>query len=254
MERHFGCTACGKCCYGWLPLTLGDALVHAGRFPLALVWSVVPQGTRTYPLAARMGVTLKAGKRTHIAALIVPTAYIPPSLPCPELGADGRCGIHDTKPQRCRTMPFYPYREEADQADMLVPREGWECDISITAPLVYRDKALVERADFDCERKKLLEQAPVMQRYAEYMLKYSPWIADNLAALATRPGGNVVTSLSSFFTATRQPNAAQLAAQQLPVLRVFAEKTAAVAELADYHRNYVGWAKEMEFLASRGDR
>lgn len=251
MERHFGCTACGKCCYGWLPLTLNDALAHAGRFPLALVWSVVPQGTKSFPLAARLGVTLAPNKRTKIAVLIVPTAWIPPSFPCPVLNDEGLCGIHDNKPLRCRTMPFYPYREESDQADMLVPRKGWACDISAAAPVVYRDKAIVERADFDRERDELLAQAPVMQRYAEYMLKYSPGIAGNLAALATRPNGNVVTSLSSFFTAIRQPDAAQLAAQQLPVLRAFAEKTAAVAELAEYHRNYAGWAKEMEYLASR---
>jgi Fe-S-cluster containining protein len=251
VERHFGCTACGKCCYGWLPLTLNDAFEHAGRFPLALVWRAVPQSTKSYNLAARLGVELKTGKRTRIAALIAPTAWIPPSFPCPELSAEGRCNIHDNKPQRCRTMPFYPYREEADQADMLVPRKGWECDTSVEAPLVYRDKAIVERADFDRERKALLDQAPVMQRYAEYMLKYSPWIADNLAAVAARPDGSVVTSLSSFLTATRQPDAAQLASQQLPVLRVFAEKTAEIAELAEYHRNYAGWIKEMEYLASR---
>lgn len=251
MERHFGCTACGKCCYGWLPLTLNDAFEHAGRFPLALVWRPVPQGTKTYNLAARLGIELKAGKRMRIAALIAPTAWIPPSFPCPELNAEGRCNIHDAKPKRCRTMPFYPYREDADQADMLVPRKGWQCDISAAAPLVYRDRVIIERADFDCERRELLEQAPVMQQYAEYMLKYSPWIADNLAAVATRPDGSVVTSLSSFLTATRQPDAAQLAVRQLPVLKAFAEKTEAVAELAEYHRNYAGWAKEMEYLASR---
>jgi hypothetical protein len=78
-----------------LPLTLSDALTHADRFPLALVWTPVPQGTRSFPLATRLGITLALRKRTRIAALIVPTAYIPPSLPCPALTGEGLCGIHD---------------------------------------------------------------------------------------------------------------------------------------------------------------
>jgi hypothetical protein len=39
--------------------------------------------------------------------------------------------------------------------------------------------------------------------------------------------------------------------QQLPVFEEYAAKTADHAELADYHRNYSGWAKEMAYLSSR---
>ena len=58
---------------------------------------------------------------------------------CPALTEDNKCAIHDRKPSRCRTMPFSPYRDEAHQDDLLVPRDDWECDISADAPLVYRD-------------------------------------------------------------------------------------------------------------------
>lgn len=250
MEQHFACTACGKCCYGWLPLTLQDALAHAGRFPLALIWKTVPQGTRTFPLATRLGVTLKSRKR--LAVLIMPTAYIPPSLPCPELMETGGCAIHDNKPQRCRTMPFYPYREESDQAELLKPRKGWLCDTTPAAPLVYRKRLILAREDFDLEREALLEQAEIMRQYADYMFKYSPWITDQLAGLANNPNGQVVTSLSSFLTAIKSLDAQCIAAQQLPVLIDFSEKTSAQPELLDYHRNYAGWAKEMAYLATRG--
>ena len=37
MERRFACTACGKCCFGLLPLTIGDALAHADKFPLVVI-------------------------------------------------------------------------------------------------------------------------------------------------------------------------------------------------------------------------
>lgn len=252
MEPRFSCTACGKCCHGWLPLTLRDAIAHAGRFPLAMVWTPVRSNARSYDLVGRLGTTLRLRNRKTIAVLIVPTAYLPQSYPCPELGVDNLCGIHAEKPSRCRTMPFYPYREERDQADLLVPRKGWLCDTSAAAPEVYRNHAIVERDDFDRERADLLEQAPMMRSYANYILKYMPWIADNLATLAQKPvGGNLVTSLSSFLTATRRPDAAALAAAQAPLLHALAERTRDDPSLAEYHRNYSGWAKEMDSLVRR---
>lgn len=249
MERRFHCTACGKCCYGWLPLTLADACAHAGRFPLAMAWTLAPQGSKAFPLISRLGATTKLDRK-QTALLIVPTAYIPPSFPCPALAPDGLCTIHADKPSRCRTMPFYPYRNEEDQADLLVPRKGWACDTSATAPVVYRDKKIVDRTDFDRERGELLEQAPLMRTYAEYMLKYQHWVIDGLAKAG--PGGNAVTSLSSFLTATKHPDAATLATRQLPVLTDYAARSAGQPELVEYTRNYAGWAKEMEYLARRG--
>lgn len=253
--RHFHCTACGLCCYGWLPLSLDDAVTHAERFPLALVWTPVRPGGRAYALAARLGVKVTLRDRKEVAVLIVPTAYIPPALPCPALAADGRCGIHADKPSRCRTMPFYPWREEHDQAELLVPRKGWACDISAAAPVVYRDRAILDRGDFDRERQQLEQQVPVIRTYGAYMLKYRPWLVDGLAKAAAKPAaGHVVTSLSSFLTATRRPDAALLAARQLPVLRAYADKTASDPALADYHQQYSSWAQEMAYLAERATR
>ncbi len=250
MEKRFRCTACGKCCYGWIPLTLADAVTHAGRFPLAMVWSVVPQTARAFGLTAKLGLEVKLGKRGRMAVSIVPTAYIPPSFSCPELAADGRCAIHETKPIRCRTMPFYAYRDEQDQADGLSPRKGWACDTSADAPVVYRDRRIVEHADFDAERAELVAQAPAIRAYGEYALKYMPWISNTLEAMARKPGGNFVAGISAFLTATRSPDASDIAARQLPLLRDFAARTEGAAELAEYHRNYAGWAKEMEYLAA----
>jgi len=251
MELRFNCTSCGKCCHGNLPLTLSDALLHAARFPLALVWTPVPQGAKSFPLAARLGITIKLKKRPQMAAVIAPTAYIPPSLPCPELTSQGLCGIHAEKPTRCRTMPFYPYLEEADQGRLLIPRKGWECDFSAAAPIVYRKGKMVDADDFDRERKELLDQVPIMRAYGDFMLKYSPWILDHLQAVAGRPDGQIVTSLSSFLTAIKHLDAAKIAAQQLPLLRTFAEATAMMPEAVAYNRNYVGWATEMEYLRKR---
>lgn len=254
MERRFHCTACGKCCHGVLPLTLDDALAHAGRFPLAMLWMPVPKGRRAFEPAERWGVTVRLKDRRTAAVHITPAAYLPPAFACPALTADGLCGVQDGKPLRCRTMPFYPFREEKDQADLLVPRAGWLCDVSASAPLVYRDRKLVDRGDFDAERAAIERQAPAMRAYAAYVFKYMPWILDALTTAAAKPAGaNVFTSLSSFLTAARRPDAAELARLQLPVMADHAARTAGDPALAEHHRNYAGWAREMEHLAGRAE-
>ena len=251
MARHFQCTACGKCCYGQLPLTIKDAFANAERFPLGFVWTPLRQGSKDYATVASLGATIKLADRKELAVLIVPTAYIPPELPCPALLENNLCGIHANKPSRCKTMPFYPYRDEQYQAELLTPRKSWECDISETAPIVFQDKKVVFRNDFDAERRDLKEQVPLLRRYAEFTLKYSPMIVDSLAKAAiSQKAGQVVTSLSSFLTATKYGDAKQLAQQQLPVLAAFAEKTAGHKPHVDFHKKYTEWAKEMAYLAA----
>jgi Fe-S-cluster containining protein len=253
MGNHFNCTACGKCCYGQLPLSLIDAFANVGRFPLAMVWTPLKQGAKDYSMVSILGTIIKLPNRTELAVIIVPSLYIPPSFPCPELGEDNLCSIQTTKPSRCKTMPFYPYREEQYQAELLTPRKDWACDVSTAAPIVFEGKTIVSRTDFDHEKQELLHQVPVIRTYANYMLKYSPLLVNGLAKATTQKvGGQVVTSLSSFLTATRNPNSKEIARQQLPLLNEYMKTTAQKPELAEFHKNYANWAKEMDFLSSRG--
>ncbi len=252
MVHRFNCTACGKCCYGQVPLTVNDAFSHANRFPLAMVWTPLRQGSKDFDMVAHLGTTIPLNNRKVLAVLIVPTAYIPPNFPCPALTEDNLCSIQTNKPSRCRTMPFYPYRDEQYQAELLVPRPGWTCDTSEAAPIVFQDKKIVFRGDFDLERRDLENQRAMIRRYADYMLKYTPQLVENLVRVATKPkAGQVVTSLSSFLTAIRHLDAKQIAQQQLPVLNNYAEKTAEQHELVDFHQSYSNWAKEMKYLAQR---
>lgn len=248
MERRFHCTACGKCCTGWLPLTLKDALAHAGRFPLAVVWTPVKQASKAFDITAKLGLTVKTRDKKKLAVRIVPTAYIPPSLPCPALTADNLCGIHAEKPSRCRAMPFFPYRDENDQADLLVPRAGWTCDTSAAAPVVYRDKGVVEREYFDRERSDLLEQAPILRAYGEWLLATVPALADNLSRAALKPGGgHVAVSFASLLRRLADVDKAGIAQAQLAMLAEYA----GMVNQADYRKNYDDWAWEMERLAGR---
>jgi len=252
IARHFQCTACGQCCYGLLPLTWKDALANVSLFPLCFVWTAVRQGSKDYAMTATLGTTLKLAHRQELAVLIAPTAYLPKSFPCPALGDDHLCSIHLNKPSRCKTMPFYPYRDERYQAELLTPRPGWACDTSATAPVVFKDRQIVFRDDFDQEKRDLLEQVPVLRRYADYMLNYSPSIVSALTRAASQAkAGHVVTSLSSFLTATRNADAGHIARLQLPILNDYMAKTAGNVQLAEFHKNYQNWFQEMTYLSQR---
>lgn len=254
-ERRFACTLCGQCCRGWLPLTLDDALSHAGRFPLALIWTPVRQASRAFATTERIGATVRLPNRKTVAVRVVPTSYLPPDMPCPELGDDNRCRIHDDKPLRCRTMPFSPYRDEADQVDLLVPRPGWTCDTSDAAPVAYRDKAIVARADFDAERRALLRQAPLLRAHAEAALVSSPALMSSLAKAAGRPRdtGRMVTSFASLMPRLPRDTVAAFARAQHPVLVAFAERTADRPDQQTYHRHYAEWAADVARIRAAVD-
>jgi len=249
MEHRFLCTACGKCCFGWLPLTLKDALTHAGRFPLAVVWTPVKQASKAYDVTAKLGLVARMRNKKRLAVRIAPTAYIPPSLPCPALAADSLCRIHADKPSRCRTMPFFPYRKERDQRDLLNPRPGWDCDTSPEAPVVYRNKTVVEREDFERERGDLIEQAPILRAYGEWLLGTVPGMIENLGKAAAKPReGHMVVSFASLLRRLGAVDKPAIAEEQMAVLAKFANKVADQPALAEYGRNYDDWAWEMERL------
>ncbi len=252
MAYRFQCTACGKCCYGQVPLTIEDAFRHAGLFPLAIVWTPISEMSKDFAMVAKLGAVFTLPNRKKLATLIVPTAYLPVSFPCPALCDDNLCGIQADKPLRCRAMPFYPYRDEQYQAELLSFQPGWECDTSESAPIVFDNKRITQREDFDAERQALDRQHSDIQRYADYTLKYNPKILSSLAQAAQqRKAGQVVTSLSSFLTATRTPNAKDIAQKQLSVLNKYLEKTASFKELADFHQYYQMSLKEMGYLSSK---
>lgn len=98
----------------------------------------------------------------------------------------------------------------------------------------------------------MLEQVPIIRCYADYMLKYSPLLVGSLINASSKSkAGNVITSLSPFLTATKNENAKHIAQQQLPILNDYVEKTAGDASLAEFHKNYLIWSKEMAYLSQR---
>lgn len=203
-------------------------------------------------MVAKLGAVIPLPNRKKLATLIVPSAYLPASFPCPALRDDHLCGIQSDKPLRCRSMPFYPYREEQYQAELLKFPATWACDTSATAPVVFEKQRILQGEDFQAERQALQQQQPLIQRYADYTLKYNPKIVGSLAQTAQKAqAGQVVTSLSSFLTAIRAPNSKDIAGQQQAVLQQYLEKTANQKAMAEFHQYYQLSAKEMAIMATR---
>ena len=248
VERRFLCVACGACCCGQVPLTLDEAFKRADVFPLAMVWTPIRPGAKSHDLALQMGVGVRLSGRKDTGVFIAPVAYLPKSLPCPALAADGLlCSIHADKPLRCRAMPFLPHRAENDQGDLLIPRPGWKCDVSSdAAPVVYRDRAIVDRADFDAERQALASQTEAIRSYAQYVRKYIPGVDDQLAkAAAGKFAGHVAMSFYFYLSRLKNDVAVPVARAQADTLTRFIEQTAGRPDLADHHQRYVKWRDEM---------
>ncbi len=245
MEARFSCTACGKCCFGWIPLTIPEAITHAHRFPIALVWTPQRPKPGRQP-AAGVGLLIPVGGGRLLPVRVAPVAYIPPSFRCSELQDDGLCGIHQTKPIRCRTMPLIGWREPDDQADLLTPRPGWACDTGETAPVVYRDGAIVDDTDWRAEHDALAADQSAIRRFAEFALTAEPRLPTLLTQVAGQSGGNLVMGFAALLRHLPGSDRAGFATRQGPVLRAFAERTAGNADLAAYHARYCSWAAEME--------
>ena len=247
MKRYFECTACGKCCHGWLPLSISDALAHADIFPLFLFWMPARPGGKSYDLTRKLGIELKLKKRKRAAVRVFPVSYVPTHMNCPALRDDGLCGIHECKPQRCRTMPLSGARAENDQLDLLIPKPDWACDVSDAAPLVYDNKHITARTDFEDERQVLIEDSKILKPFATLMIDGSPKLRMDLEKIASRPkGGHLILNFSTLVPRLSDVDIFELAQKQGPVMQSFADQTAGQAEFSDEHKRYAACAQDWQ--------
>ena len=144
-------------------------------------------------------------------------------------------------------MPYSAYRDEADQDDLLLPRPGWECDISSDASLVYRNKAIVERDEFNTERDGLIRDSAILKPYAEWLIESVPSLKMDLLKAAMRStGGQVIVAFSTLIPRLPGVDIYDLAEKQLPLMQSHARRTVDDPSLASFHKCYVKTAKEWE--------
>jgi Fe-S-cluster containining protein len=238
-EKRFQCTACGLCCNGIVPLTIDEAIRNASLFPLAVTITPMKPGVRGAKVLDKIGIKLDLPGRRKVVVSVMPVAFIPKTHPCPALAPDGLCSIHDMKPLRCRAMPFYAYKDEDSQADMLVPRKGWLCETGPAAPVVYRERKIVDRTDFAAEREALVAQTPILSRFVKMLVQFDPAQAARLLKASQTPvPGRLVVSFFSLLKLTGARGLLEFADRQGLVLQDWLDRTSDDPTLAEFSGFY----------------
>ena len=165
-DVHFACTGCGKCCdtpptvsiqeglalYRELILTIKMAgPIIDPRLP-ATHTAVVgyrihrahlqAHGAETFDLRIDAAHSFEATLQIYATGIRAGQ-----DDPCPLMTDDGLCSIYETRPQRCRAVPFDYFLPEpacvangAERLRAAVARD-WKCDITDQAPIVAQDHA-----------------------------------------------------------------------------------------------------------------
>jgi hypothetical protein len=98
------------------------------------------------------------------------------------------------------------------------------------------------------------KQVPLIRQFASYQFRYNPMLAATLALEAAKSSpGQVVTSLSSFLTATRNPDSQTVARQQQPSLPPILRKQPGGPSFADFTRNMARGSKKWTTFYARCD-
>ena len=119
-------------------------------------------------------------------------------------------------------------------------------------PCSIRVKAAHAGEDFDFERRELVEQASTLRAYADALLAKAPNVAATLETMAKKPGGGrMVLNFTAIVSRLPQFDMATFARQQIPVLTEFAQKTAGISEMAEFHQYYSDNATGMERFLKR---
>lgn len=237
-EKRFLCTACGRCCNGILPVTIAEGLKWAHLFPMAVSILPVRPGTRGVAVLDRVGVAVELPGKKKLLLQVMPVSFVPPNVSCPAL--DGNlCSIHAEKPLRCRAMPFYPFKDEEHQLELLIPRSGWLCETGEEAPVVYKDRKIVERHDYAAERAALFAQAPLMNEFVKHLFKTSPLQANRIirASQSTMPQ-RVIVSFASLLRRADPAAFGEFAKAQISVLEAWAERTKDDQSLVEFQGYY----------------
>jgi Fe-S-cluster containining protein len=144
-DLNFSCVSCGKCCHDLrLPLTWLEAidwLSRNGTVELlceALPWPEEPESSNLQAQHKRRRSFATMSGDLPIRVIVVLTAVYTGA--CPNLDAQFRCRIYETRPQVCRIYPaeINPFIA-LSPANKLCPPEAW----ASPTPLL-RDDAIVD--------------------------------------------------------------------------------------------------------------
>jgi Fe-S-cluster containining protein len=196
--RRFACTSCGKCCDKGPEMELGEAAALADSFILSVLFKVhsLPLDDRS-DYAARwwqqqqsripLRPALEEQRRhlSHFASrrqndkargrqLLLTISAIAQDEGqgrCPAL-RDGLCGIYETRPLTCRTVPLHYSRTPSTlraYLDGFTATPGYRCDSSAQAPLVLDGNRIIA-AEVEQVRLAAMERAKKDRVWKDHLL------------------------------------------------------------------------------------
>lgn len=184
-EVRFRCTGCGRCCGTPPAIMIDEILEQAENFVLGaqlrIISRVDPEDPRdikiminTYPeldlgeQGARQAMAAHMNKIADIQGVAIDDPITDGSGPClavslidvdqlagscPKLGSDGRCGIYETRPRKCRSVPIDEMVPEGllsgslDHEISKMISAGGTCEHRGDAPVIWKDGLLMNEGD-----------------------------------------------------------------------------------------------------------
>jgi Fe-S-cluster containining protein len=200
--RNFVCTKCGACCDRSPELLLSETFDLADVFVFRLMFrlyeqpsSPLAESDRRNPIAfygqKRLLNAFAAkkwhGKRDYSGKKASVTSYLLISAIKHDLGfgrwhalVEKHCSIHDRRPLGCKTVPLHYSKPESllsVEFDRFIKTNGYECDSSESAPVLFEDQRIVQ-ADLLAARSCALGVASADSRWAKMIAKHIPLTPD----------------------------------------------------------------------------
>jgi Fe-S-cluster containining protein len=167
-DINFSCVSCGKCCHDLrLPLTWQEAidwLSREGTVELmceALPWLEEPDPSNLQAQHKRRRSFSTMSGNLPIRVIIVLTAVYTGA--CPNLDAQFRCRIYETRPHVCRIYPaeINPFIA-LSPANKLCPPEAW----TSPAPLMRGDTIVDDQVRSDIGRSRRDDEHEALSKQA----------------------------------------------------------------------------------------
>jgi Fe-S-cluster containining protein len=183
MDIHFNCTQCGKCCQDLkLPLTVSEAIqwLENGHAVQVICDAMPgPQETAADDSRAthrrRRSFSTKSGSLTSNVVVILAANL---AGRCPNLGADMKCGLYESRPLVCRIYPaeINPFIQ-LDPRRKACPPEAWTAD----QPVIQRGGRITDaciRENIEQSRETDRRNVGIKQRVCAALNIHSAAVAD----------------------------------------------------------------------------
>lgn len=220
---YFKCNGCGKCCNGYVSLTIDDCFRLQDEFIISLMWRIQPVGVRKvlnytmnddeidseYNELKKSFATLtnKQGREFFVQIFPVTSDYS--KNVCSKLSSDGKCTIYEKRPHICKNIPFQPISPIFLQGEILKEfSQEFDCVVlnkEKEYPLLFKNNIIMDDAfkdNFDHNKDVIFSDSLLLSNLMTLVNENHP-IVPSMHSLLESEGGWLETGLVPFALALR---------------------------------------------------